>query len=76
MTAQPRNHQLPLNTITQVSIGRPDGSRPSAAMARAQTFGWLSVHGAREHVVDVTFDHGRSCETLDLRPALPVILRW
>jgi hypothetical protein len=76
MAAQPRGHRLPLGTVTRVSIGRPDGSTPSSAMARAQTFEWLSVHVAQEHVVDVTFDHGRSRETLDLRPLLPVILRW
>jgi len=77
MADQPTIHQLPLGTVTQVSIGRPDDTRRSTAMTRMQTFEWLSVHRADAHIADLTFRPGVYRTRLSTSGRrMPVIIRW
>lgn len=68
-------HRIGVQQITRVRVITPDG-------ARVQLLGWIDtlpgvkfVRG-REHLVEVTFDGGQEGKHVDLRPRLPVILRY
>ena len=69
-------HAIPLKQVTDVRIGTPV-ARPFSAAARwAESSGLLSFERSDDYVLRMTFDGGTSGKTADLRPELPLALRW
>jgi hypothetical protein len=57
-------------------LGTP-AARPLSAAARwAESSGILSFERSNDHVLHLTFDQGTSGQDADLRPELPLALRW
>jgi hypothetical protein len=73
---QPRAHDLAVRRITAVEVGMPGGSAPCAAARAIQDAGLVTFIDAAHHVMNVTFDEARAGESADLRPELPLVLRW
>lgn len=75
LTDEPTAHSLG-QTITGVRVGGPlDGPRSDAARV-AEALGLLAFDICGEHVLELTLDGGLLGEAADLRPALPMRLRW
>jgi hypothetical protein len=73
---QPLGHGLGVRRITAVEVGMPGGSAPCAAARVIQDAGLVTFVDAAHHVMTVTFDDARAGESADLRPELPLVLRW
>jgi hypothetical protein len=76
MQPQPRAHGLGVRSMTGVEIGMPPAAAPSAAAQFVQDAGLVQFFEAERHLMTVTFDGARRGESADLRPDLPLILRW
>ena len=62
--------------VTDVRIDTP-AARPFSVAARwAEASGLLSFGGSNDHVLRMTLDEGTSGRVADLRPELPLALRW
>jgi hypothetical protein len=68
-------HRLGVKQVTRVGVITPDGARVQFLGSIDSLPGAKFVRG-REHLVEVTFDGGREGKHVDLRPRLPVILRY
>ena len=73
---QPVDHAIPLRRLTRVSFGVPNAATRSPAWRSAEALGVGWSTSADGHVMTATFDDGGENRTLDLRPELPVVLRW
>lgn len=71
---EPLQHPLGFREITQVRIASPARAQSQAAKTVA-ALGIASFTGG-EYVTELFFDHAAKGQTADLRPALPLILRW
>jgi hypothetical protein len=72
---EPLDHPLGIHELSHVRIALPGGAQSQAAKTTAG-FGLTSFVDAREHTAELFFDHAIYGQTADLRPALPLILRW
>jgi Glyoxalase-like domain len=73
---QPHPGAVLFNDLTEVRIGTV-GARPLSAAAQwAAASGLLSFDPSDEYVLRMTFDGGTSGKDTDLRPVLPLTLRW
>jgi hypothetical protein len=72
---EPRTHALPVTRISGVEIWTPRGAR-SAAAAAIEAAGFVRFGVADQHRMNLTFDDGRKGGEADLRPVLPLTLRW
>lgn len=71
---EPVEHELPLGSLRGVSVWRPAGGDSEAARA-LQAAGLVTFHDADDPLLELRFDdagRGRA----DLRPVLPLALRW
>jgi hypothetical protein len=59
-----------------VEIGRPGASPPSAAARYVQDAGLVRLVEAERHLMTLTFDEASAGGLADLRPDLPLVLRW
>jgi hypothetical protein len=76
LQAAPPSHRLPLERLTGVSIGLP-GPGPRSAAARAvEAEGLVSFPAASEYMMTLVFDDAGAGDEADLRPELPLVLRW
>ncbi len=73
---EPMAHGMPATEITDVGIGIPVPGPRSVAVAAAQAMGLIRIHEAEQYVLELTFDQAMHGATADLRPDLPLILRW
>ncbi len=74
---QPIVHRLPWKEITQLKIVSPSAVEPSAALqAVLSDCPWLSYELGEAQRMEIGFDGGRAGQTLDSRPALPLVVRW
>jgi hypothetical protein len=73
---QPMSHGPGLCELTGVGIGVPGRGAVSAAARAAEESGVVAFAPADEHLMTLTFDRGARNQTADLRPELPVVLRW
>ena len=73
---QPMTHGLPLSELTGVGIGVPGRGAQSAAARVAEEAGAVAFAPADDHLLTLTFDLGARAASADLRPELPVVLRW
>jgi hypothetical protein len=71
---QPAPRQ-PFTTVTSVRIGVPAAS-PSPVLAAVSGIGPLSVAAGQPHLMELQFNDGAAGREKDLRPALPLLIRW
>jgi hypothetical protein len=69
-------HPNGVERVTGVRILRPRAYRPIAAFTYLEEAGIFKGRGGREWAVEITFDDGRRAQTKDLRPQLPLIIRY
>lgn len=75
VNAQPRAHRLAVSRITAVEIALPGGVRSPAARA-VEALGLVTFRESDEHLLTVAFDGATAGASADLRPELPLVLRW
>jgi hypothetical protein len=73
---EPTAHLISAAAITRVEVGVPGGGARSAAARSVEAAGAVSFMAADEHLMTMTLDAHRTGGTADLRPALPLELRW
>jgi Glyoxalase-like domain len=69
-------HPNGASRLTGVEIGLPGREPLSRAAATLQARGVASFQAADAWVLSLTFDHASPGLGADLRPALPLVLRW
>jgi hypothetical protein len=72
---QPLAHASGVGELTRVTLRGPEAA-PSAALAACLTLGLVEREPAAHPALVLEFDGGASGEELDLRPTLPLLLRW
>jgi hypothetical protein len=71
---EPVDHELPIESLTGVAVWRPASGDSETARA-LQAAGLVAFHDADDYLLELRFDDAsRGC--VDLRPALPLRLRW
>jgi hypothetical protein len=73
---EPVAHGIPAAEITAVGIGVPGLGARSAAARAVEQIGPVAFVPADEHHMILTLDAGALGSTADLRPDLPLLLRW
>ncbi len=73
---EPVQHAIALEEITDVRIGTPAAGPRSEAGRWAEASGLLSFEAADDYVLHLTFDGATKRRHADLRPGLPLVLRW
>jgi glyoxalase-like protein len=73
---EPIAHGVPAAEITAVGIGVPGLGARSAAARAVEEIGPVAFAPADEHHMILTFDAGARGAAADLRPDLPLVLRW
>jgi Glyoxalase-like domain len=73
---EPTRHALPLRELTDVTISLPTAGPLSPAAQAVESSGLVSFSGADTHLLNLAFDGATRSESRDLRPALPLVLRW
>ncbi|WP_047304696.1 VOC family protein [Pseudomonas fluorescens] len=74
--AQPFEHPNGFREMTAVRITTPGRQALSAAADCANQLQGFSMVQGDEHLIEVEIDHGASGQRRDLRPLLPLIMRW
>jgi hypothetical protein len=73
---EPVDHPVPSTDVTSVRIGVP-GPRPLSEAARAaEAAGVVGFHSAEDHLMTLGLDGEARGHVADLRPDLPLVLRW
>lgn len=74
---QPSEHAAGLRAITRVRIHTP-ASEPASEELQSFIAGcpWLSLVTDAADLVEIAFDEERRGQAADLRPELPMVLRW
>jgi hypothetical protein len=75
-SSPPLTHRAGLCELTHLDIILPVTGNNSSTATRIEALGVADIHPGSEHLVAMTFDEGRSKQSTDFRPALPLILRW
>lgn len=65
----------PFSRVSEIRIGVPDTDASAALRTTGATERVSVVHG-QPHVMELIFDEARLGERCDLRPDLPLIVRW
>ena len=73
--AEPIDHRPPLTTIAQATIAGPMPELLSDAARAAERTGQVAFTHAAGYAVTLAF-RGSAGATADLRPGLPLVLRW
>ena len=72
---EPLTHPLGLREITHIRIGSPGAAQSQAAKTTA-ALGLASFVDTEDYVAEIFFDHVTTGQSADLRPQLPLLLRW
>jgi hypothetical protein len=70
---EPTDHEPPLRYLRRVSITTP--AVPSEAARRIAEAGFFELRQGEAHLMELSFDDARRGHA-DLRPQLPLVLRW
>ena len=70
------HHAISARRITGIRLISPGTYEPIAALTYLQTHHVLSVTQGDQWLLEVTFDGGKSKKSSDLRPDLPVVIRY
>jgi hypothetical protein len=73
---QPIDHALPLREISRVEVRLPERGAPSTALRAAEEAGLLALRAGDAYLMELAFDGAPYGRHADLRPELPVVLRW
>lgn len=73
---EPIAHPLGVKEITSVRIGLPGGSAQSPGAKAVAAAGLVEFFESADFVADVLFDGTIAQKSADLRPGLPITLRW
>jgi hypothetical protein len=65
----------PFTTVASVRISVP-ATAPSPVLAAVGGIGPLSIAPGRPHLMELRFNDGAAGQEKDLRPGLPLIIRW
>jgi hypothetical protein len=69
-------HDIPLTEMTGLTIWGPLTGPPSLAATAVQALGIVAMEHANHYLMALDFNHRSEGEQADLRPTLPLILRW
>lgn len=72
----PIAHGPGLRRISGVDIGLPGHGPRSVAVRQLEQTGLVSFSASDRYLMTLTFDDGSAGASADLRPDLPVVLRW
>ena len=72
----PRDHRIGLRDITRVELISPQTGPRSPELKAAAETGLVQLRGGSEYLLTLGFDHESKGEEADLRPGLPLVLRW
>jgi glyoxalase-like protein len=72
---EPLDHPLGVREITHVRVASPGGAQSQAAKTTA-ALGIASFTSADDYVIELLFDRAVKGQIADLRPGLPLVLRW
>ena len=72
---EPIDHEPPLRTISRVSIDGPLPSERSAARVALEETGAFAFADASAYLLTIDFSDAPEANA-DLRPELPLVLRW
>jgi hypothetical protein len=75
LAKEPVTHQIPASEVTGVDIWTPPGPRSVAAEA-VEARGLVAFHEGEHYRMELTFDRAIHGLSADLRPTLPLALRW
>lgn len=70
------HHPIGVRRITAIRLISPKTYQPIAALTYLQKEDLLSMKPGDEWVVELTFDGGKQEKSKDLRPALPLVIRY
>jgi hypothetical protein len=73
---EPIEHPLGVREITDVRVTLTGDGPFTPSLHAAQQLGIASFVRDRDHLMEVTFDNASRGEAADLRPRLPLTLRW
>jgi hypothetical protein len=73
---EPTNHDLGIKSITAVSIDAPMSGPPSQVARMIESLAILSLQPAENSLMTITFDNAARGAFVDLRPTMPLVLRW
>jgi hypothetical protein len=69
-------HALPVGEVTGVEVGSPGAAARSVSARSMEAAGVVSLCPADDHRLTLSFDGRRAGQVADLRPRLPLVLRW
>ena len=73
--AEPKEHPIGVRELTRIHLSSPT-EPPSEAARVLRERGVVTFAAASEYLAELTFDGGGAGAQADLRPDLPLILRW
>jgi len=65
----------PFEHVTSVCVSTP-ATTMSPALARSSEVDRVNIRTGRDHLMEVEFGGGKNGESCDLRPELPLVIRW
>lgn len=72
---QPLQHTLGVRAITAVTLTIPTACNWSSAAQIASASAGITLQRGSSHLLELCFDYGVQGRSIDLRPALPLLLR-
>jgi hypothetical protein len=69
-------HPVGVKRLTEVQLIAPSGYEPVEAFEYLRKAGVIGVKAGKEWAVELTFDGGVKGKTKDLRPELPMVIRY
>jgi hypothetical protein len=73
---EPLDHRLGVREISGIHIVSAGCEQPSDPLRAVQSLGIATFGNGAEHLLEVVFDRGERGQQADLRPDLPLRLRW
>lgn len=74
--AQPLEHGLGLREVTRVNLISPNIDAPSESLQAAVGTGVITLSAGEAYTMELGFDHEMQGQQIDLRPDLPLVMRW
>jgi hypothetical protein len=73
---QPISHPIGFREITELRIELPVTGSKSTAVKAIERDEFVSFVNGGEHLAEVTFDQAKAGQSVDFRPALPLVFHW
>jgi hypothetical protein len=69
-------HPIGVERLTEIRLVKPKEYQPAAAFTYLEKTGIFKSSEGKEWAIEITFDAGRKMQTKDLRPDLPLTIRY